>query len=173
MNSNWRAVAMYAFAIFLVPSVSCAQEAKIIVGVDVSSDKSSKPQMESCLKRELRKIRDVEVGTYGDSSNTFDVSVVLVKDKTKSGATQGYSMSLVVVSYLGAGNADVVLSDSIKADAHMRNYIASFLRLEQHSLLADPSLQSICSKGVADIDSDVLARHRQAVRRLNKLQEKK
>jgi hypothetical protein len=66
-----------------------AQQKRFKIDVKVTSDNDIKADIESYLKRELRSLGDVEVGTSGD----YILFVSVIKTQTQGGALFGYAGS--------------------------------------------------------------------------------
>jgi hypothetical protein len=147
---------------------SGAAEPKIRVVVSVGSDSdSSKAEIESYVKRELRSIGDVEI-----VEKNANAELALVEVEINSGGSViGYAISSVgtvkaPLEYFRKALGDL---DKDRREALLENFSATEI-VNMHSISYTPfrELKTYCSKIVASFDSGVLERIRKLPAELKK-----
>jgi hypothetical protein len=130
----------------------------VTVGINVGGDEDSKGMITSYIKREFRKISDVEIT---DNNPEIYILVVAVSTTTKSGIPTGYALSFTVLNRTDNQFTSNVI-DASSIEPYMRKVLESSLARPLSGLIVNQliqvtdttSLEDACSKVVAKIDGE-------------------
>ncbi len=150
------------------PSQTQAIGQTIRVTVSVSAANSFKSTLTTCIRSNLRKIKEISIVDDFSIQNDHYISIVAIENESKSNIKLGYSATIFVGDYISKyfinrAIGEETIEENSKA-AH--NYYRLFVIPNQHYLLTDSDLSSLCTRIVSQIDDQVFEENRQSYRKI-------
>jgi hypothetical protein len=136
------------------------------VSVDISASATDKSPISSFIRRELRSLSDVDIT---DSRPDYIIEVVAIEDQTKTGAHFGYTLSTVVLETFPTNSLAFFQIGNTNTLTALEKVCANYSIVCAHFVVTGSDMRELCSRVVAQCDTDVFDYDRQNYAKAMKL----